>query len=146
MIAQTIQLALAPVFLLVAIGSIMNILTTRYGRVVDRSRELQRLYGETSGAEHQMIVNEIRATDKRIVLIGSAMKVLVMSGLAVGLTVTLLFFAAFVGEQVFYAAAAFFLIAIALLMWGLLHFLRETQLAASLLRIPRELLELERKG
>ena len=29
MIAQTIQLALAPVFVLVAIGNIMNILTTR---------------------------------------------------------------------------------------------------------------------
>ena len=30
-IAQTIQLALAPVFVLVAIGNIMNILTTRLG-------------------------------------------------------------------------------------------------------------------
>ena len=31
MIAQTIQLALAPVFVLVAIGNIMNILSTRLG-------------------------------------------------------------------------------------------------------------------
>ena len=41
MIAQTIQLALAPVFVLVAIGNIMNLLSTRLSRVVDRSRHLQ---------------------------------------------------------------------------------------------------------
>ncbi len=42
MIAQTIQLALAPVFVLVAIGNILNILAQRLSRVVDRSRLLQR--------------------------------------------------------------------------------------------------------
>ena len=41
MIAHTIQLALAPVFVLVAIGNIMNILSTRLGRIVDRARKLQ---------------------------------------------------------------------------------------------------------
>ena len=49
MIAQTIQLALAPVFVLVAIGNIMNILSTRLGRVVDRSRHLQERHAETAG-------------------------------------------------------------------------------------------------
>ncbi|MFK4985603.1 DUF2721 domain-containing protein, partial [Klebsiella pneumoniae] len=50
MIAQTIQLSLAPVFVLVAIGNIMNILTTRLGRIVDRSRVLQKLHAQTDGA------------------------------------------------------------------------------------------------
>ena len=70
MIAQTIQLALAPVFVLVAIGSIIATLTQRLGRVVDRSRELQSLHGQTSGAEHDMVVREIRSLDLRIALIG----------------------------------------------------------------------------
>ena len=48
MIAQTIQLALAPVFVLVAIGNIMNILSTRLGRIVDRSRVLQEQPQDTS--------------------------------------------------------------------------------------------------
>src|SRR5690606_27453678 len=59
-IAQTIQLALAPVFVLVAIGNIMNILSTRLGRVVDRSRVLQTLHATTSGVEHDAVVREIR--------------------------------------------------------------------------------------
>ena len=41
LIVQTIQLALTPVFMLVAIGNIMNILSTRLARIVDRSRILQ---------------------------------------------------------------------------------------------------------
>ena len=40
MIADTIQISLAPVFVLVAIASILNFLTARLGRVVDRSRLL----------------------------------------------------------------------------------------------------------
>ena len=35
MIAQTIQLALAPVFVLVAIGNLLNLLSSRLGRAAD---------------------------------------------------------------------------------------------------------------
>lgn len=73
MIAQTIQLALAPVFVLVAIGNIMNILSGRLGRVVDRSRHLQNRHPDTQGPEHDAIVREIRLADSRIALIGRAM-------------------------------------------------------------------------
>jgi hypothetical protein len=82
MIAQTIQLALAPVFVLVAIGNIMNILSGRLGRVVDRSRVLQQRHGETEGQEHDAVVREIRIVDVRIKLIGRAILLLVLSGLA----------------------------------------------------------------
>jgi hypothetical protein len=38
-----------PGFVLVAIGNIMNILSTRLGRIVDRARALQKLYGKPPG-------------------------------------------------------------------------------------------------
>ena len=41
-------------------------------------------------------------------------------------------------------AAGIFLVAISLLMWGLWLFLRETQVAASILRIPETYLESHR--
>ena len=56
MIAQTIQLALAPAFVLVAIGNIMNLLSSRLGRIIDRSRHLQELYNTTSGPDHDAVV------------------------------------------------------------------------------------------
>ena len=69
MIAQTIQLALAPVFVLVAIGNILNLLSSRLGRVVDRSRHLQERHMATEGPDHDEVVAEIRMIDKRIRLI-----------------------------------------------------------------------------
>lgn len=145
MIAQTIQLALAPVFVLVAIGNIMNILTSRLARVVDRSRELQARHAETDGDEHDMVVLEIRQLDRRITLIGVALRLLVLSGLTIGMTVAILFMQDFSSLDLQLVAAGAFLLAIGLLMWALLLFLRETQVAANALKIPETYLEKDRK-
>ena len=39
-IAHVIQLAIAPVFLLSSLGTVLSVLTTRLGRIVDRTRTL----------------------------------------------------------------------------------------------------------
>lgn len=145
MIAQTIQLALAPVFVLVAIGNIMNILTTRLGRIVDRSRTLQKLHGETRGAEHDRVVVELRYVDRRIQLIGHALLLLVCSGLAIGVTVGALFVGEIAGLNLSNMTEITFFLAIALLMVALIYLLLETRLVAQTLRLPQELLELERR-
>jgi len=145
MIAQTIQLALAPVFVLVAIGNILNLLSTRLSRIVDRWRHLEGRHLATTGREHDVVVLEIRAVDQRIKLIGRAMRLLVISGLAIGVTVAILFLEEIAKLDLQRVAAGFFFVAIALLMTGLLLFLRETQIAAQQLRIPHVFLELDRK-
>ena len=145
MIAQTIQLALAPVFVLVAIGNIMNILSTRLGRIVDRSRHLQELHPDTEGPEHDAIVREIRLVDRRIHLIGKAILRLVMSGLTIGFCVALLFVEELFDVNLQQVAGAAFFIAVLLLMSALWLFLKETREATAALRIPETYLELERK-
>ena len=145
MIAHTIQLALAPVFVLVAIGNILNLLSTRLGRVVDRVRYLQQRHSETFGSDHDMVVMELRTSDERILLITRAIRNLVMSGLAIGTTVAILFVEEMAGYPLELVAALFFLLALSLLMWALVLFLRETRAAAAALRIPRDYLELHRK-
>ena len=145
LIAQTIQLALAPVFVLVAIGNILNTLSARLGRVVDRSRLLQQRHAETTGAEHDEVVREIRLIDGRIAMIGRAILLLVLSGLAIGLCVVLLFLEELFGVLLQHAAAAAFILAVGLLMSALMLFMRETRAATAALRIPKTYLELERK-
>lgn len=141
MIAQTIQLALAPVFVLVAIGNILNLLSSRLGRVVDRSRHLQERHIITQGPDHDEVVAEIRMIDERIKLITRAIKLMVISGLFIGTTVAVLFLEELVQLSLQRFAAGTFLTAIGLLMWALLLFLRETQISAQQLRIPRMYLE-----
>jgi hypothetical protein len=144
MIAQTIQLSLAPVFVLVAIGNIMNILTTRLGRIVDRSRALQALYGQTNGVAHDAVVIEMRYVDRRIQLIGQALLLLVLSGIGIGVTVGTLFLGEMLGQEFRVAAQVTFFGAISLLMAALVYLLLETRLVAQTLRLPRDLLELHR--
>lgn len=145
MIAETIQVSLTPVFVLVAIASILNFLTSRLGRVVDRSRELQTRYSITSGIEHDMLVSEMRLLAKRIELVGRAILMLVLSGVVIGITVVVLFVGGLTGANVDQVAAACFIVAIGFLLAGLVLFLRETREASAALRIPETYLELDRK-
>ena len=145
MIAQTIQLALAPVFVLVAIGNLLNLLAGRLGRVVDRARSLQARYKETEGDEHDEVVREIRSVDQRIAMINRAMLLLVVSALMIGLTVLSIFLTTYYWADLGWLDGVFFLFALGLLMIALVTFLAETRLASSTLRIPARLLESRRK-
>ena len=144
MIAQTIQLALAPVFVLVAIGNFMNILTGRLARIVDRSRHLQGRHTDTKGPDHDEVVRELRSVDRRIKLVNRAILMLVLAALVIGLTVGLLFIEGMSQMNLEWAVKITFFMAIALLMFALLTFLRETRIATADLRIPDTYLELER--
>jgi hypothetical protein len=144
LIVQTIQLALTPVFMLVAIGNIMNILSSRLARIVDRSRVLQTMHPETSGPEHDAVVREIRLVARRIHLIGRAFLLLVIAGLCVGVTVVLLFVEDLASIDLKPLVSIIFVGSLALLIGALLLFLRETREATAALRIPETYLELER--
>jgi len=141
MIAHTIQMSLTPVFLLVAIGNILNILTTRLGRIVDRMNAMRDRHMEDEGASTEWVIAQMRALDTRIHLNNQAHLALVMAGIAVGLTVSILFVGEMIGHPLEQVAGVAFMIAIALLMWGLTLFLRETRVAASTLRLPRALFD-----
>jgi hypothetical protein len=144
-VAHTIQLSLTPVFLLVAIGNILNLLSTRLGRIVDRSRFLQERHGVTAGAEHDIVVLELRCVARRFDLTSRAIRLLVLAGIAIGMTVATLFVQEMAGHPLNHVAAILFLIAVGLLMWGLALFLAETKVAGEALRIPRDYLERHRE-
>ena len=145
MIAQTIQLALAPVFVLVAMGNIMNILSARLARAVDRSRILQERHVETEGVEHDRVVLAMRTLDRRLALITRAITLLVLSGLTIGTCVALLFVEELFKVNLQQVAGAAFFLAILLLMGALWLFLHEIRIAAGAIRISEMYLEPERK-
>ncbi len=144
MIVQTIQLALAPVFVLVAIGNILNMMASRLSRVVDRTREMQVAFRESSGEEHDASVRELRMLARRTTLIGRAQLMMVLSAITIGITVVLIFSGQFLHAATEPAVAISFATAIALLLAGLILFLMETRVASEQLRVPLAYLELDR--
>lgn len=143
---RLIQLAIAPVFLLAGIGSILNVIAARLNRVVDRSRLVARWHGETDGEEHRRHVEELRIIDKRIGLASNAIFLCVASAVTVCLLVTLLFLAELVQADLAAAISVLFVLSMALLAAGLVLFLIETRVAVASIKVREELLERERRG
>lgn len=144
-IAQTIQLAVGPVFLLAGIGAFLNVMAGRLGRVVDRARMIERLHPESTGTEHDRHVWELRVLDRRITIINAAIFVIVSSAIAVCVLVAMLFVAELVHLEIGKAVAIVFVLAMALLVLALGLFLVEVHMASTTVRIRDELLEWEEK-
>lgn len=143
MIAETIQLSLAPAFLLVATSSFLNVVTGRLARVVDRARDLQQRHGETEGLEHERVVSELRRLDRRMGVINWSIALCVACGIVVCIMVAMLFAVGNGRDDLAFAVAAAFITAMLLLTAGLLAFLVEVRLAIQTIHVPLEMLERE---
>ena len=144
---RVIQLAIAPVFLLTAIGTIVNALAGRLGRAVDRRRALEdQLSTEAPGEKRTEIIEELHNVARRIKLVLWAMALAVASALLVCLMIGVAFVGAFVTLDMARAVAALFVVAIAVLAFALMLFLREVSVAALTVRhAPRDQVEREER-
>lgn len=139
-IAQTIQLAVAPVFLLAGIGAFLNVCAGRLARVIDRARVVERLVLESSGEEHDRLVFEVRRLDRRMTVVNTSILLSVASAIAVCLVVVLLFSAQLFDFHMGTPLALLFIAAMLLMISALCTFLIEIRLAARTIHIRSEVL------
>lgn len=143
MVAQTIQLVIAPVFLLAGIGAFLNVTAGRLARVVDRARTVEALILTTRGREHDRHVKEIIRLNRRMSVINWSIGLCVASAMTVALLVILLFAAEQTGAELGGLVAVSFIVSMLLLAVGLAAFLYEVQLAARNILIRNEILNHE---
>ncbi|WP_353208949.1 DUF2721 domain-containing protein [Sphingorhabdus sp.] len=141
-VISVLQTALTPAFLLVAVGSLLNVLTGRLARIVDRSRDLQRQYADTDGPAHERVVRELRITKKRMRVVGSSILLAVLSAISVCAEIAVLFLMGLTQFSAAWVAVAVFMLALALLSACLVQFVREIRLATYAIYVPEEYLEL----
>ncbi|HKE41311.1 MAG TPA: DUF2721 domain-containing protein [Casimicrobiaceae bacterium] len=134
-ITHVIQLAIAPVFLLTAIGTLITALNNRLGRIVDRRRIIQdRLHGKDAAnwtEEEQEMRREWRVLSRRIRLIYFAMLSAGMGALFVCLVVAGGFVGALIATDLSRAVAVLFILSMCAVIAALAMFLREVFLAVS---------------
>jgi len=128
-ITHVIQLAIAPVFLLTAVGTIMNALANRLGRAVDRRRVLEERLPAMAEDMARSAGLELDALAKRIHAIYLATSLTVLCGLFICLSISLAFLDAFVSLNLASAVAVLFVCAMFSLIGALLMMLREIYLA-----------------
>lgn len=140
-VTSILQTALTPAFLLVAIGTLLNIFVMRLSRIVDRSRELQARHPGTSDTERERVVDELRIVGKRMNVVSGSILLSVLSTIAVCAMIGMLFLMGLAGVQMAKAIVATFILALALMAASLLMFVREVQLANRNIRVHEEFLQ-----
>jgi len=129
-IARVIQLAVAPVFLLTAIATIINVLIARLARAVDRRRILEEHMPEYADEREVQAVRELGLLNRRIVLVIWATALAVLSALMVCLLIGTAFVGAFIATDLSRPVAVLFTGSVGALTVCLLVFLREISIAA----------------
>ncbi|WP_340313995.1 DUF2721 domain-containing protein [Rhizorhabdus argentea] len=140
-IAHSIQLALAPSFLLTAIGAILALLAGRLGRVVDRSRWIEQNYAPKGDPRHEWHVQQLRWIDQRMRYANRALILCTVSAVLICIVIAGLFSAALFNLALGQAMAISFILAMLLLMSGLGNFLYEVRISVHATRIQDDLLE-----
>ena len=142
-VAQVIQLAVAPVFLLAGIGAFLNVCALRLARIVDRARRIEPDLLASRGAEHDRLLRDIRVLDRRMGIVNWAIFFSVLAAVLTCTVVVLLFAGGLSGAQFGTEIALLFIASMVAIGIGFSIFLVETRIASSAVRIRNEVLEHE---
>lgn len=124
-ISRVIQLAVAPVFLLTAIATLISAMNTRLGRIVDRRRVVQ----SRSDTDPLATEAELEQLARRSRLVYFAIFCNVLAALLVCLVVAGAFLGALLSFDLARVVAGFFILAMLAMIGGLGLFLREIYIA-----------------
>ncbi len=134
-IADVIRLAVAPVFLLSGIAALLNVLTNRLARIVDRGRHLEVEFPSAAPGRVQTLRESLGRLARRARLVSWGISLCTGSAILISIVVVVLFIDSLTGVNFSAIIALLFIVAMAALTLGLICFLREISLATRHLRI-----------
>jgi len=126
-VAHVIQLAVAPVFLLTGVGTILNVMTSRLSRIIDRFRVLERATPNADEVMSRQAEMQVLALRERVIY--WAISLCTLSALLICVLIVTLFVGSVMGVQLSTAIALLFIVAMLALIGGFLSLLREIYIA-----------------
>ena len=134
-IAHVIQLSIAPVFLLTAVGAMLGVLSSRLSRAVDRARTLEARVKTATDAEQAICRRQLTALGRRIRIIYNAMVLCAVCALLICSVIVIAFASTLAGAVLAVPIAVLFIGAMLAFIGALLLFLREVHIAITTLHI-----------
>ena len=134
-IAHTIQLAVAPVFLLTGVSALLGVFANRLARIVDRARRLHDDHPDTNAPERRHVRDELTDLAARARMVNLAISLATAAAILVCLVIVLLFLTSLVTTPLSAVVPVLFIVAMQALISALAIFLREILVATSSLRI-----------
>jgi pilus assembly protein TadC len=130
-LAQVIQLAVAPVFLLTGVGAILNVLANRMARIIDRARPMEERLATVDEGTARDLHQRLKVLSRRATFINRAIGLCVLSGLLVSLVVAALFVSSSWRLDLALPISIAFVLALFSLAISLVYFLREVFIATA---------------
>lgn len=141
-LAQIIQIVVAPIFMLTGVAGFLNVMSGRLGRIVDRARIMERKVHTIKSPEYlEKSEAELKNLWRRITLINRSIGLCTACALFICSVVVLLFVGDLWLVDFSQLIITLFVIALFLLIFALLTFLKEVQLATKTLQMGREIIE-----
>lgn len=125
-ISEAIRDAVAPVFLLTGIGSLLSVLVNRLGRAIDRARNLNLLSPE----QREPYLDELDIIVLRTGWMRWSVGLFIFAGLCVSIAIASIFVGVAISINLKYLVLISFITSMVSLIFGLLCFLREITLAS----------------
>ena len=136
-IASAIQLALGPVFLLTGIAGMLNVMSGRLSRIIDRGRALKEKPDVIAAYTTADLQAELHMLELRRHITSRAITMCTVAALFVCLVIVSLFMEVMFDIPLNWFIGAMFILATLSLVIGLAYFLREVHKASISVRIKR---------
>lgn len=134
-VAHVIQLSVAPVFLLTAVGTMLSVMINRLARIIDRARFYEAKLEAATPETVPKLHGSLSTLKRRAHLIGRAIFLCTATAVLVCTVIALLFLGDYLRYDMSVVVAILFIAAMLLLVTGLINFLREIKIATSSLHI-----------
>ncbi len=130
-----LQVAIGPVILISGVGLLLLTLTNRYGRTIDRSRQLVRELRELAGADRKRIEGQIEIIYRRARLIRLSILLAVVSVLLASVLIVVLFLTALLKLEMGVVISLLFIAGMLSLIGSLVTFIREVNVSLAALKL-----------
>jgi len=136
-----VQTAVSPVILISGVGLLILSMTNRFGRVLDRSRQLGNMLRIAPEEERKRVKSQLEILVKRARLLRLAISFATLSALVAAILVIALFFTAFLHVEAVLLNALLFIVCLLSLILSLLAFLQDINMSLAALSLELGLKE-----
>ena len=130
-----LQVAIGPVILISGVGLLLLTLTNRYGRTIDRARQLVRELRELAGADRERLEGQIQILYRRARLIRLSITLAAVSVLLASVLIIVLFLTALLKLEVGLLISLLFIGSMLSLIGSLVAFIRDLHVSLMALKL-----------
>jgi hypothetical protein len=130
-----LQVAIGPVILISGVGLLLLTLTNRYGRTIDRSRQLVRELRELAGTDRERLEGQIEILYRRARLIRLSILLAGVSVLLASVLIIGLFLTALLKRELGLLISMLFIACMVALSGSLVAFIRDINLSLGALKL-----------